>query len=45
MKLGISYWSVEGGLANTRPIEEAMKEAKAAIASTARRRMRFSRDI
>ena len=30
MKLGISYWSVEGGLANTRPVEEAMKEAKAA---------------
>src|SRR3954463_4818637 len=30
MKLGISYWSIEGGLANTRPIEEAMKEAKAA---------------
>ena len=30
MKIGISYWSVEGGLANTRPIEEAMKEAKAA---------------
>ena len=30
MKLCISYWSVEGGLANTRPIEEAMTEAKAA---------------
>jgi L-ribulose-5-phosphate 3-epimerase len=30
MKLGISYWSVEGGLANTRPVEEAMKEAKSA---------------
>src|SRR3954447_26222757 len=30
MKLGISYWSIEGGLANTRPIEEAMKEAKGA---------------
>jgi L-ribulose-5-phosphate 3-epimerase len=28
MKLCISYWSVEGGLANTRPIEDAMKEAK-----------------
>jgi hexulose-6-phosphate isomerase len=30
MKLCISYWSVEGGLAGTRPIEEAMKEAKVA---------------
>jgi len=30
MKLCISYWSVEGGLANTRPVDEAMKEAKAA---------------
>ena len=30
MKLCISYWSIEGGLANTRPIDEAMKEAKAA---------------
>ena len=30
MKLCISYWSIEGGLAGTRPIEEAMKEAKAA---------------
>jgi hexulose-6-phosphate isomerase len=30
MKLCISYWSVEGGLANTRPVAEAMKEAKAA---------------
>ena len=30
MKLCISYWSVEGGLAGTRPVEEAMKEAKAA---------------
>jgi L-ribulose-5-phosphate 3-epimerase len=28
MKLCISYWSIEGGLANTRPIEEAMNEAK-----------------
>ena len=28
MKLCISYWSIEGGLANTRPIDEAMKEAK-----------------
>lgn len=26
----ISYWSVEGGLANTRPVEEAVVEAKAA---------------
>jgi L-ribulose-5-phosphate 3-epimerase len=30
MKLCISYWSVEGGLANTRPVAEAMREAKAA---------------
>ena len=30
MKLCISYWSIEGGLANTRPVDEAMKEAKAA---------------
>src|SRR5438552_2268311 len=30
MKLGISYWSIEGGLANTLPIEEAMQKAKAA---------------
>ena len=30
MKLGISYWSIEGGLAGTRPVEEAMREAKAA---------------
>src|SRR4051794_31496488 len=30
MKLCISYWSMEGGLAGTRPIEEAIKEAKAA---------------
>ena len=30
MKKCISYWSVEGGLANTRPIDEAMKEAKSA---------------
>jgi len=30
MKLCISYWSIEGGLANTRPIDEAMNEAKAA---------------
>ncbi len=30
MKLGISYWSIEGGLANTAPPEEAMKQAKAA---------------
>ena len=30
MKLCISYWSVEGGLANTRPVAEAMGEAKAA---------------
>src|SRR3954471_16393187 len=30
MKLGISYWSIKGGLANTRPVEEAMREAKAA---------------
>ncbi len=30
MKLCISYWSVDGGLAGTRPVEEAMKEAKAA---------------
>ena len=30
MKLCISYWSVEGGLANTRPVDEAMSEAKAA---------------
>ena len=30
MKIGISYWSVEGGLAGTRPVEEAMREAKAA---------------
>ena len=28
MKQCISYWSVEGGLAGTRPIKEAMKEAK-----------------
>jgi L-ribulose-5-phosphate 3-epimerase len=28
MKLCISYWSIEGGLANTRPIKEAMQEAK-----------------
>jgi hexulose-6-phosphate isomerase len=28
MKLGISYWSVEGGLAGTRPVEEAMQEAR-----------------
>lgn len=30
MKLCISYWSVEGGLAGTRQVEEAIKEAKAA---------------
>jgi hexulose-6-phosphate isomerase len=30
MKLCISYWSIEGGLANTRPVAEAMAEAKAA---------------
>lgn len=30
MKKCISYWSVEGGLDNTRPIDEAMKEAKSA---------------
>ena len=30
MKSCISYWSIKGGLENTRPIEEAMKEAKAA---------------
>ena len=30
MKLCISYWSVEGGLGGARPVEEAMKEAKAA---------------
>ncbi len=30
MKLCISYWSVEGGLDNTRPIDEAMLEAKSA---------------
>src|SRR3954464_8717487 len=30
MKSCISYWSIEGGLANTRPIDEAMREAKAA---------------
>jgi hexulose-6-phosphate isomerase len=30
MKRCISYWSVAGGLANTRPIDEAMTEAKAA---------------
>ena len=30
MKLGISYWSIEGGLAGTRPVEEAMREANAA---------------
>jgi hypothetical protein len=30
MKLGISYWSIEGGLAGTLPIEEAMQKAKAA---------------
>ena len=30
MKLCISYWSVEGGLANTRPIDEAMAQAKSA---------------
>src|SRR5687767_10750879 len=29
MKRCISYWSVEGGLANTRPVDEAMAEAKA----------------
>jgi L-ribulose-5-phosphate 3-epimerase len=28
MKQCISYWSVEGGLANKRPIDEAMKEAR-----------------
>src|SRR5688572_31165519 len=30
MKLCISYWSIAGGLENTRPIDEAMKEAKSA---------------
>jgi L-ribulose-5-phosphate 3-epimerase len=30
MKKCISYWSIEGGLANTAPIEEAMKQAKSA---------------
>jgi hexulose-6-phosphate isomerase len=30
MKKCISYWSVEGGLAGTRPVDEAMREAKAA---------------
>ena len=30
MKRCISYWSVAGGLENTRPIDEAMAEAKAA---------------
>ena len=28
MQLSISYWSVKDGLANTRPIEEAIIEAK-----------------
>ena len=26
----ISYWSIEGGLANTRPVDEAFDEARAA---------------
>src|SRR3954454_23806809 len=30
MLKGISYWSIEGGLAGTRSPEEAMREAKAA---------------
>jgi L-ribulose-5-phosphate 3-epimerase len=30
MKLCISYWSIEGGGAGTRPVEEAMTEAKSA---------------
>ena len=30
MKKCISYWSIEGGLANSAPIDEAMKQAKAA---------------
>jgi hexulose-6-phosphate isomerase len=30
MKKCISYWSIDGGLAGTRPVEEAMKEAKSA---------------
>ncbi len=30
MKLCISYWSLEGGLAGTRPIEQALDEAKSA---------------
>jgi hexulose-6-phosphate isomerase len=30
MKKCISYWSIEGGLANTAPIDDAMRQAKAA---------------
>ena len=30
MKKCISYWSIEGGLANTCPVDEAMRQAKAA---------------
>lgn len=30
MKKCISYWSIEGGLANTCPVEEALKQAKSA---------------
>ena len=30
MQLCISYWSVQDGLSNTRPIEEAIVEAKQA---------------